>query len=116
MNIKGILLGTLYAYIISFVFLLIGASLIYFNLLSEQAVTIGVFFGMALGIFIGSYGAAKTCESKVLLNALSVSFLFSLIFFSAAIILNNGIPAQSRIPAIICGSFAAGFIGAVAGK
>lgn len=116
MNIKGILLGTLYAYIISFIFLLIGAALIYFNVLTEQIVIPGIFFGMALGIFTGSCGAAKTCESRVLINALAVSFLFSLIFFIAAIIINGGIPSESRIPAVICGSFAAGFIGAVAGK
>lgn len=116
MNIKGIFLGTLYAYIISFIFLLLGAALIYFNILSEQYVIPGVFFGIALGIFVGAFGAAKTCESKVLVNALSVSFLFSLIFFAAVLIMNGGIPTQSRIPAVICGSFAAGFIGAVAGK
>lgn len=116
MNLKGILKGTLCAYLITAVFVLAGAALTYFNLLDERRISIGIYAGTALGVFLGALGAAKTSESRILLNSLCVSLIFIAVLLGAAFILNGSAAIGARTVSVIGGALAAGFMGAVIGK
>lgn len=116
MNLKGILKGILCAYIITAVFVLVGAVLTYFNMLDERKISIGIYAGAALGVFLGAFGAAKTSESRILLNSLCVSLIFIAVLLAASFIINGGVALGARTVSVMGGALAAGFMGAVIGK
>lgn len=116
MNLKAIFRGSLLSIILVVVALFVGATLVYFNLLSEKTVSIIVFFAAILGVFIGAYGVATISEQKLLLNALGVSVGFTLVVLLTSLIVNSGFALHARTVALIGGSFAAAFLGALFGK
>ena len=116
MNLKAIFRGSLLSIILVVVALFIGATLVYFNLLSEKTVSIIVFCAAILGVFIGAYGVAMTSEQKLLLNALGVAVIFTLVVLLTSLIVNSGFALHARTTALIGGSFAAAFLGALFGK
>lgn len=116
MNIKGILKGTVITYFLVAFFVLIAAALTYFNLLDENKISILIYIGTAVSIFAGSFLAAKTSESRILLNSLAISVIFVMILLTASFIVNNEINTGARTIAIASGAVAAGFLGAVIGK
>ena len=116
MNLKSIIKGTALSVIFAVAILFIVAVLVYFNLLSEQSASIVVFGGAMIGIFIGSLGVAKASENKILINSLTVAFLFSLIIIITSLIINHGFELHTRTITLIGSTFAASFLGALFGK
>ena len=116
MNLKAVFKGSVLSVILVILSLLVGALLVYFNLISEAAAIIVVFCASAIGVFIGSYGVSKTSEHRVLINALGVAFLFSLVVLIISLIVNSGFAIHTRTFTLIGGAFAASFLGALTGK
>ena len=116
MNIKGIIKGTIVSFIVAVLFLVIGSILIYYNLLREQTVSVGLFIGTALGIFLGAFVAAKNAFSRIILNSLSVSLLFILLIVITSISVNGGFALHTRTTILIISTLASGVLGAIFGR
>ncbi len=116
MNFKGIIKGALVAIVICVLFLIIGAVLIYFNLVKEQTVSVGLFAGILLGIFSGAFVAARNAFSRIILNSLAVSLIFIIITVIGSISVNGGFALHIRTTALIISAAAAGVLGAIAGR
>lgn len=116
MNIKGILKGSFLSFLIAAVFLIGGAALTYFNRTDERTASLIVFAGAVIGVFIGALGACKSAESKILLNALSVSLLFAALIVCGSLGINGGFAFHSRTIALLGSVMGAGVLGAMFGK
>lgn len=113
MNIKGIVRGILFSYLIAAVFLFAAAAAVYFNLINERVASVAVFIAMLCGAFFGALGAARTAEKKLLFNALAVSLAFSVGITAAAAAVNGGFVMSLRTVMILCGSVGAGAAAAI---
>lgn len=113
MNIRGIVRGVLFSYIIAAVFLFAAAAAVYFNLISERVAGVAVYVTMLFGVFFGALGAAKTAERKLLFNALSVSLVFALGVAAVAAMVNGGFVMTLRTALILCGTVGAGAAAAI---
>ena len=116
MNFKAIFRGLILALVVAMMSLLIGAVLVYFNVISEKAASIVFFVMIMLGIFLGAFGVVKASESKILVNALSLALIFSVIIIVVSLIVNNGFVMHTRTLTLIGGAFATSFLGALFGK
>lgn len=116
MNFKAVFKGSIFSVLLIIVALFATAMLVYFNVLSETTASIIVFAAAAISVFIAAYGVSKTSEHRILINALSVAFLFSLMVFIISLIVNSGFALHTRTLTLIGGAFAAAFLGALAGK
>ena len=116
MNIKGILRGVIFSYIIAAFILFLSAVFTYFNMIDEKIASIVVFGGAVIGVFIGALGAAKTAESKILVNAMIVSLFFIILIIAAASTVNGSVELHVRTWALIGSVAAAGFAAALFAK
>ena len=116
MNLKGILRGVIFSYIIAAFILFLSAVVTYFNIIDERIAGIVTFGGAVIGVFIGALGAAKTAASKILINAMAVSLCFIILIIAAASMVNGSIELHPRTWALIGSTVAAGFAAALFAK
>lgn len=116
MNIRGIFKGTLISFFTALASLLIGAALVYHNLLKEDTASIMLFAFAVLGIFIGAFIAAKNAYSRIILNSLAVSIMFILLIVICSLITNSGFSLHTNTGVLILSAVAAGILGAMFGK
>ncbi len=116
MNLKAVFKGSFLSVLLVIITLFAGALLVYFNLISETTASIIVFAAAVIGVFIGAYGVSRTSEHNILINALGVALLFSVVVFIISLVVNSGFALHTRTLTLIGGSFAAAFLGALAGK
>lgn len=116
MNIKGVFKGTVLELIIMLLFLLLSAVLVYFNIISTRVASIIVFAGAVIGVFVSSFGIARTSETKILVNAMSVGVLFCIILLICSAIINGELSFHTRTLFLIGSSLASSFIAALFGK
>ncbi len=116
MNLKGIIKGSIISLITAALFLVISAVLVYFNILSEQTVSTGLFVGIVIGILLGAFIAARNAYSRIIVNSLSVSLLFVLLTLIGSAITNGGLTLHIRTTVLLISTVAAGILGAMLGK
>ncbi|MCH5211384.1 MAG: TIGR04086 family membrane protein [Oscillospiraceae bacterium] len=116
MNLKGILRGVIFSYIIAAFVLFLSAVATYFNIIDERTAGIITFGGAIVGVFVGALGAAKTAEFKILINAMAVSLCFIILIIIAASAVNGSIELHTRTWALIGSAAAAGFAAALFAK
>ncbi len=116
MNFKAVSRGAMLSLLPAIMTLFVCALLIYFNILSEKGASIIVFATAMAGVFFGAFGVARTSEKRLLLNAFGVAFIFSLVVFITAIIVNGSVVFHTRTLTLIGGAFAASLLGAIFGK
>ena len=116
MNIRGIIKGSLFAFIITLMFVIVFALVSYFGNPSERIVTIGIYAGVVLGVFIGSLAVAKASESKILLHSLIVSAIYLVILIAVSAIVNRELHFNTHFITLAAGTIISGALGAVLGK
>ena len=113
MNLRGIVRGALFSFIIAAVFLFAAAAAVYFGIVSERVAGVGVYVMMLFGVFFGALGAAKTAERKKLFNALAVSLVFALAAMAVAAIVNGAPVMTLRTALVLSGAVVAGAAAAI---
>ncbi len=113
MNIKGILKGALFSYIIAAVFVLGVAAASYFNIIDQRLASVIVFGGVVISVFLGALGAAKAAQRKRLFNALAISVIFIITVIALAAVSNGSFVIHMRTAALIGSIFAAGIVAAL---
>lgn len=116
MSVKGIIKGAVFAFLVTFAVIVILSVVAYFCDVDNKIITIGVYGGVVLGVFLGAFAVSRGCEKSVLLHAMLVSiiYLITLIAISAGI--NHTLQFNAHFITMTCGIIASGFLGAVIGK
>lgn len=116
MNIKGIFKATLFSIILTAICLAGAAALTYFNVTDERNSSILFFSCIVISVFIGSLGAAKAAQSKLLLNAFAVSLLYIILIIILSVTINGGFSLTIRTLTLIGSVAGAGILGAIFGR
>ena len=113
MNIKGIVRGALFAYMIAAAVLFAASAAVYFGMINSKTAGIAVYAAMFFGVFFGALGAARTAGRRLLPNALSVSVVFAAGVIALAAAVHGGFEMTLRTGLILCGAIAAGAAAAI---
>ncbi len=113
MNIKSIIKSSMITIILSAVFLLISALLIYFDTIRESIGNVIVFAGFIIGTFIGAFGCGKVADSKLLLHSLLVGIIMCIILLILSFSLNGHINPTPRTYALFSGIIFSSLAGAI---
>lgn len=116
MNVKGIVRGSLFAFIITLLFIIVFALLSYFGNPDERVVTVGVYAGVVIGVFVGSLAVAKASENKILLHSLIVSVIYLAILVAVSALINRELHFNTHFLTLTAGIIISGLLGAVVGK
>ena len=98
-NFKGVIKGTIFAILVTFVIILILALLSYFTGIDETIITTG-----------------KAANSRAFVHAMLVCALYLIVLIGISLIVNNGIMFNTHFLAVIGGTFASGILGCIIGK
>ncbi len=115
-NIKGVLKGTIFALIVTFVIIMILSLLSYFTSIGENILVIGVYAAVVIGVLLGSLAVSKAAQEKKLIHAVLVAFIYMCILIGVSFMINGNIAFNSHFFSIIAGIFAAGFAGSLIGN
>jgi putative membrane protein (TIGR04086 family) len=116
MSVKGIIKGAVFAFLITFAVIVILSVLSYFCDVDNKIITVGVYGGVVLGVFFGSFAVSKGCEKSILLHAMLVSAIYLIVLIAASAAINKTLQINSHFITMTCGIIASGFLGAVLGK
>ncbi|MCI5604936.1 MAG: TIGR04086 family membrane protein [Clostridia bacterium] len=116
MSIKGIIKGTVFAYLITFAVIVILSVISYFCKVDNKIITVGVYSGVVFGVFLGAFAVSKHCEKSVLLHAMLVSIIYIFILAAISMLINHTLYFNKHFLTMVCGILSAGFLGAVIGK
>ncbi len=115
-NLKGVIKGTIFAVLITFVIIFVLALLSYFTHVGETLITTLVYASVVIGVLMGTIAVSKAATGKIFIHAMLVCVLYLLILIGVSAIINKGITFNSHMLAIAGGTFAAGFLGSVIGS
>ena len=105
-NFKGVIKGTIFAILVTFVIILILALLSYFTGIDETIITTGVYASVIIGVILGTIAVSKAANSRA----------FVIVLIGISLIVNNGIMFNTHFLAVIGGTFASGILGCIIGK
>ena len=115
-NFKGVIKGTIFAILVTFVIILILALLSYFTGIDETIITTGVYASVIISVILGTIAVSKTANSRVFVHAMLVCALYLIVLIGISLIVNNGIMLKTHFLAVIGGTFASGILGCIIGK
>ncbi len=115
-NFKGVLKGTLFSVIITFIIIFILSLLSYFSSIGENIITIGVYASVIIGVLLGSIAVAKGAPQKAFLHVMLLCLIYVLLLIGVSWIINGTIVFNSHFLTVVGGAFAAGFLGLIIGK
>ncbi|MCI8405303.1 MAG: TIGR04086 family membrane protein [Clostridia bacterium] len=115
-NIRGVLKGTVFSLIVTFVIIIVLSLLAYFTSIGEGALTIGVYAAVIIGVLIGSFALSKAAQGQCLIHSMLSSLAYLLILIGISFLINRQISFNTHFFAISGGVLAAGFVGSVIGK
>lgn len=113
---KGILKGTAFSLIVTFVFILLLSLITYFTDIDSKITSIGVYASVVISVTLGALISAKKCEKSVLPHAMAVSVIYLAVLICVSAALNHTLMLNGHFITMTAGIFAAGFLGAVLGK
>lgn len=116
MSVKGIIKGAVFAFLVTFAVIVILSVIAYFCDVDNKVITIGVYAGVVMGVFLGSLAVSKGCEKSVLLHAMLVSIIYLAALIAVSAIVNHTLQFNRHFATMTCGIIASGFLGAVIGK
>ena len=106
-NFKGVIKGTIFAILVTFVIILILALLSYFTGIDETVI---------IGVILGTIAVSKAANSRAFVHAMLVCALYLIVLIGISLIVNNGIMFNTHFLAVIGGTFASGILGCIIGK
>lgn len=115
-NFKGVIKGTIFAILVTFVIILILALLSYFTGIDETIITTG---SVCLGYYrrdTRNDCGTKAANSRAFVHAMLVCALYLIVLIGISLIVNNGIMFNTHFLAVIGGTFASGILGCIIGK
>lgn len=115
-NFKGVLKGTLFSVIITFIIIMILALLSYFTKIGETVITAGVYASVIISVLFGSIVTAKVASQKAFLHVMLLCLIYVMILIGVSWLVNGTLVFNSHFFAMIGGTFAAGFLGLIIGK
>lgn len=115
-NFKGVIKGTIFAILVTFVIILILALLSYFTGIDETIITTGVYASVIIGVILGTIAVSKVANSRAFVHAMLVCGLYLIVLIGISLIVNNGIMFNTHFLAVIGGIFASGILGCIIGK
>ena len=115
-NFKGMIKGTIFAILVTFVIILILALLSYFTGIDETIITTGVYASVIIGVILGTIAVSKAANSRAFVHAMLVCALYLIVLIGISLIVNNGIMFNTHFLAVIGGTFASGILGCIIGK
>ena len=116
MKLKSVILGFVISVVIILLILFIMALLTYFTGISDSVTNVCVYIGMAFGVLLGAFFAAKSSGKKPLFNAMAVSIVCIAFLIILSLVMNGKIDFNMHFVAALIGCLLAGFFGAVIGK
>ncbi len=72
MEVIRIIKGIIIAFIVTVVFAAAAAAGVYFGMLDEQLARTVIFAGCVVGVFLGTYPAAKSVQNRVLIHCVCI--------------------------------------------
>ena len=108
-NFKGVIKGTIFAILVTFVIILILALLSYFTGIDETIITTGAYASVIIGVILGTIAVSKAANSRAFA-------LYLIVLIGISLIVNNGIMFNTHFLAVIGGTFASGILGCIIGK
>lgn len=115
-NIKGVLKGTAFALIVTFLLILVLSLLSYFTSIGETIIVIGVYAAVIIGVLLGSLAVSKAAQEKIFIHAMLVALIYMCIMVGISFVINGEISFNSHFFTIIGGILVSGFVGSVIGK
>ena len=115
-NFKGVIKGTIFAILVTFVIILILALLSYFTGIDETIITTGVYASGIIGVILGTNAVSKVANSRAFVHAMLVCGLYLIVLIGISLIVNNVIMFNTHFLAVIGGTFASGILGCIIGK
>lgn len=115
-NLKGVIKGTVFSILVTFVIIFILSLLSYFTHISETVITTCVYASVIVGVLMGTIAVSKAASGKVFIHAMIVCVLYLVVLVGISAIINKGISFNLHLLAITGGVFAAGFLGSVIGS
>lgn len=116
MNIKGILKGTIFAFVVTFLVILILSAVTYFTEADSKIVTVFMYAGVVAGVVLGAFMAARLSEKSALLNSMLVSVIYLAVLIAVSMLINRALEFNGHFITMSVGILASGFLGAVMGK
>lgn len=115
-SVKGVIKGTVFAALVTFVIILIMALLSYFTKIGEEIITVGIYASVIAGVLLGSIAVSKAAEHKALLHALLVCVLYFLVLVGVSFLVNHTVVFNTRFMIVAAAVLSAGFLGCIIGK
>ena len=116
MNIKGILKGTIFSFVITFAVILILSVVTYFADLDSKIIMAMMYIGVVAGVVLGAFMSARLSEKSALLHSMLVSIAYLAVLIAVSAIINRNLVVNGHFITMGVGILASGFLGAVLGK
>lgn len=115
-NLKGVIKGTVFSILITFVIIFILSLLSYFTHIGETLITTCVYASVIIGVLMGTVAVSKAASGKVFIHAMLVCLLYFLVLVGISAVINKEIAFNAHFLAVTGGIFAAGFLGSLIGS
>lgn len=115
-NFKGVIKGTFFALVVTFVIIFILSVLSYFTGIGENVISICVYASVVIGVLLGTIAVSKAASQKAFIHSMLVCILYMLILAGVSFLINKEISLNTHFLAITGGAFAAAFLGLIIGK
>ncbi len=115
-NIKGVIKGSIFSILVTMLIIFILSLLSYFTGISETVVSACVYASVAAGVLLGTIAVSRAAAGKAFIHVMLVCLIYLAVLVGISALINKGIAFNSHFFAVVCGTFAAGFLGLIIGK
>lgn len=115
MDFKKIIKGTAVSLLISLIFVVILAVVVYFSNVQERTIGAMIFGVTAISVFLGAYFLARNIESAGLLNGLALAGCYFAVILTLSLAVNGGVSLSASNFLRLLSCIASGCLGGVLG-